>query len=51
MIMAFKQDCLCSNQTQYDSIMLLTDFEDLFGALALALASSHLRHTPIETKH
>ncbi len=49
MIMAFKQDCLCSNQTQYDGIVLLTDFEDLFAALALA--SSHLRHTPIETKH
>lgn len=41
--MAFKQDCLFYNQTQYDGKVLLTDFED--PSAALASASSHLRHT------
>lgn len=49
LVRLFKQDCLFSNQTQYDGILLLTDFEAFFekpsAALALALAQPLLIST------
>ncbi len=55
MIMVFKQDCLFSNQTQYDGIVLLTDFEAFFenpsAALALALAQPLLISDTLLSPH